>query len=314
MKIVLLEDLAISPSELEKYVQQLERLGHTFVAYPKTSDIAILKEEVKDADVVILANMPLPAEVIEDASHLKFIDVAFTGVDHVPVDLAKEKGITISNASGYATQAVAELVLSEMIFDLRKLAALQARGKEGLTKEGIRGQLLQGKTVGIVGAGAIGREVARLCKAFGCEVIGYNRSAITDPNFDAQLPLEEVLAKSDLISLHLPLTSQTKDLIGKEQFQKMKPSAILINTARGPVVNEEALVEALKEGTIAGAILDVFEKEPPLDPNDPLLTLPNVILTPHIGFDSQESMNRRAEIVFDNLFGWLDQNPKNVIC
>ncbi len=314
MKIVLLEDLAISPSELEKYAQQLERLGHTFVAYPKTSDIAILKEEVKDADVVILANMPLPAEVIEDASHLKFIDVAFTGVDHVPVDLAKEKGITISNASGYATQAVAELVLSEMIFDLRKLAALQARGKEGLTKEGIRGQLLQGKTVGIVGAGAIGREVARLCKAFGCEVIGYNRSAITDPNFDAQLPLEEVLAKSDLISLHLPLTSQTKDLIGKEQFQKMKPSAILINTARGPVVNEEALVEALKEGTIAGAILDVFEKEPPLDPNDPLLTLPNVILTPHIGFDSQESMNRRAEIVFDNLFGWLDQNPKNVIC
>lgn len=314
MKIVLLEDLAISPSELEKYAQQLERLGHTFVAYPKTSDIATLKEEVKDADVVILANMPLPAEVIEDASNLKFIDVAFTGVDHVPVDLAKEKGITISNASGYATQAVAELVLSEMIFDLRKLAALQARGKEGLTKEGIRGQLLQGKTVGIVGAGVIGREVARLCKAFGCQVIGYNRSAINDPNFDAQLPLEEVLAKSDLISLHLPLTSQTKDLIGKEQFQKMKPSAILINTARGPVVNEEALVEALKEGTIAGAILDVFEKEPPLDPNDPLLTLPNVILTPHIGFDSQESMNRRAEIVFDNLFGWLDQNPKNVIC
>ncbi len=313
MKIVLLEDLAISSSELENYVQKLESLGHTFVAYPKTSDLETLKNEVKDADVVMLANMPFPLEALEAASHVQFIDVAFTGVDHIPGAAAKEKGITISNASGYATEAVAELVLSEIIFDLRKLAALQARGKKGLSKEGIRGQLLQGKTIGIVGAGVIGREIARLCKAFGCKVLGYNRSTINDPNFDAQLPLEDLLTQSDIVTLHVPFTGQTKGLIGKEQLKAMKPSAILVNTARGPIVDEKALIEALQEGTIAGAILDVFDQEPPLPADYPLLELPNVILTPHIGFDSQESMALRAQIVFDNLFAWLDHQPQNVI-
>lgn len=313
MKIVLLEDLAIPSSELEEYIYQLESLGHTFVAYPKTDDIKILKNEVCDADAVILANMPLPLEVVEAAPHLKFIDVAFTGVDHIPVKVAQEKGITISNASGYATQAVAELVISELIFNLRQLSSLQARGKMGLSKEGLRGQLLQGKTVGIVGAGAIGREVARLCKAFGCRVLGYNRSLIRDENFDAQLPLEDLLAQSDIVSLHLPLTSQTQGLIGKKQLGIMKPSAILINTGRGPLVDEKALVEALRDQTIGGAILDVFEQEPPLPFDYPLLKMSNVILTPHVGFDSQESMALRGQIVFNNLFSWLNQNPQNVV-
>lgn len=313
MKIVLLEDLAIPARELENYVQKLESLGHTFVVYPKTNNVKTLKKEVSDADVVMLANMPFPLEVLEAASNVQFIDVAFTGVDHIPVAAAKEKGITISNASGYATQAVAELVLSETIFALRKLAALQARGKEGLSKEGLRGQLLQGKTIGIVGAGAIGREVARLCKAFGCKILGYNRSDITDPNFDAQLPLEDLLAQSDVVSLHLPYTPQTKGIIGKEQLDVMKPSAILVNTARGPLLDEKALVEALEEGKIAGAILDVFDQEPPLPADYPLLKVPNVIFTPHVGFDSQESMKLRAKIVFDNLLAWLDHQPQNVI-
>lgn len=313
MKIVLLEDLAIPSSELENYVQKLDSLGHIFLAYPKTNDVEALKKEVKDADVVMLANMPLPLEVLEAAPNVQFIDVAFTGVDHIPVAAAKEKGITISNASGYATEAVAELVLSETIFALRKLAALQARGKEGFSKEGLRGQLLQGKTIGIVGAGAIGREVARLCKAFGCKVLGYNRSDITDPNFDAQLPLEDLLVQSDVVTLHVPYTPETKGLIGKEQLEAMKPSAILVNTARGPIVDEKALIEALQKGTISGAILDVFDQEPPLPADYPLLKAPNVILTPHVGFDSQESMKLRAKIVFDNLFAWLDHQPQNVI-
>ena len=231
MKIVLLEDLAIPSSELENYVQKLENLGHTFVVYPKTSHLKTLKKEVSDADVVMLAKMPLPLEILEAAPNVQFIDVAFTGVDHIPVAAAKEKGITISHASGYATTSVAELILSETIFALRKLAALQAWGKEGLSKEGIRGQLLQGITIGIVGAGAIGREVARLCKAFGCKVLGYNRSDITDPNFDGQLLLEDLLAQSEVVTLHVPYTPETQGLIGKEQFKIMKPSAILVSTA-----------------------------------------------------------------------------------
>lgn len=311
MKIVLLESLGVSGQVLQKHVQKLEKMGHTFTAYEKNTDPAAQLEKMKDADVVMLANMPLAESAVNGAENLKFIDVAFTGVDHIPVAAAKKRGIAVSNASGYATQAVAELCISFMIQLLRNVEKTEKSCRSGGTKAGLIGNLLCGKTVGIVGAGAIGKKTAALCKAFGCMVIAYNRSTVSDPSIDRQVSLEELLAESDIVSLHVPLTDATKGLIGKEQLAQMKKTAFLINTARGGVADQDALAEALREGQIAGAALDVFDKEPPLPEDHPLLRTPNTIVTPHIGFASEESLEQRADIVFENLYSWLDGKQIN---
>lgn len=313
MKIVLLESLGVSDQVIEAHAKKLQAMGHTFVAYPKNTDPQVQAERCRDADVIILANMPLAASALASASTLKFIDVAFTGVDHIPVEEAKNRGIAVSNASGYATQAVAELCIGFMIQLLRNVGQTEARCRTGGTKDGLIGNLLWGKTVGIVGAGAIGKRVAALVKAFGCYVLAYNRSAVSDPAIDEQTSLEDLLRRADVVSLHCPLTPQTQGMIGKEQLALMKPSAILLNTARGPVVDSQALAQALTDGCIAGAACDVFEKEPPLDGGHPLLHSPNTIVTPHIAFASVESMEQRAEIVFNNLYAWLEGKQRNVV-
>ena len=313
MKIVLLESLGVSGQVLQKHVQKLEKMGHTFTAYEKNTDPAAQLEKMKDADVVMLANMPLAESAVNGAENLKFIDVAFTGVDHIPVAAAKKRGIAVSNASGYATQAVAELCISFMIQLLRNVEKTEKSCRSGGTKAGLIGNLLCGKTVGIVGAGAIGKKTAALCKAFGCTVIAYNRSKVSDPSIDRQVSLEELLAESDIVSLHVPLTDATRGLIGKEQLAQMKKTAFLINTARGGVADQDALAVALREGQIAGAALDVFDKEPPLPEDHPLLHTPNTIVTPHIGFASEESLEQRADIVFENLYSWLDGKQINAV-
>ena len=313
MKIVLLESLGVSGQVLQKHVQKLEKMGHTFAAYEKNTDPAAQLENMKDADVVMLANMPLAESAVNGAENLKFIDVAFTGVDHIPVAAAKKRGIAVSNASGYATQAVAELCISFMIQLLRNVEKTEKSCRSGGTKAGLIGNLLCGKTVGIVGAGAIGKKTAALCKAFDCTVIAYNRSKVSDPSIDRQVSLEELLAESDIVSLHVPLTDATRGLIGKEQLAQMKKTAFLINTARGGVADQDALAVALREGQIAGAALDVFDKEPPLPEDHPLLHTPNTIVTPHIGFASEESLEQRADIVFENLYSWLDGKQINAV-
>ena len=307
MKIVLLEGLGVSDAVIDRHARRLEEMGHSFAAYPKNADVQVQIERSRDADVLMLANMPLAAQVLEEAKSLKFIDVAFTGVDHIPVAEAKRRGIAVSNASGYATQAVAELCISFMIHLLRNVDRTQERCRSGGTKDGLVGNLLCGKTVGIVGAGAIGKRVAALCRAFGCSVLAFSRSAVSDPAIDAQVSLDELLQRADIVSLHCPLTEQTRGMIGREQLAQMQRHAILINTARGGVVDSVALAEALERGEIAGAACDVFETEPPL------LHSPNTIVTPHIAFASVESMEQRAEIVFDNLYAWLEGRQINAV-
>lgn len=313
MKIVLLEGLGASGEVIEKYAEKLRAMGHTFQAYEKNTDPNVQVERSRDADVIMLANMPLDPSVIDGAPALKFIDVAFTGVDHIPMEKARERGIAVSNASGYATQAVAELCLSNMISLLRKVDQTQQRCREGKTKDGLIGNLLCGKTVGIVGAGAIGKRTAALCKAFGCRVIAYNRSKVQDPSIDGQVTLDELLEQADVVSLHCPLTPQTKGLIGERELAKMKKSAILINTARGGVVDTAALASALNQGEIAGAACDVFDMEPPLPQDYPLLRTPNTLVTPHIAFASEESLEQRAQIVFENLYSWLEGKQMNQV-
>lgn len=313
MKVVLLEGLGVSEQVIEQHARKLESMGHTFVAYPKNTDPLVQAEWSRDADVIMLANMTLAPVVLEEAKNLKFIDVAFTGVDHIPMAEAKQRGIAVSNASGYATQAVAELCVSFMIQLLRNVGKTEERCRNGGTKDGLVGNLLCGKTVGIVGAGAIGKKVAALCKAFGCSVLAYNRSTVSDPAIDEQVSLEELLKRSDIVSLHCPLTADTKGMIGKDQLALMKKSALLINTARGGVLDSAALADALEKGEIAGAACDVFETEPPLPTDHPLLHCPNTIVTPHIAFASVESMEQRADIVFNNLYSWLDGKQVNAV-
>lgn len=314
MKIVLLETLGCAPDIIKKNAARLAAQGHKFEEWEKSQDIETLKKRVRDADVIMLANMPLPAEVLEAAPNAKFIDVAFTGVDHIPLEDAKKRGIAVSNASGYADDAVAELTTSFMIQLLRDLDKAQAACRNGETKSGLRANLLRGKVVGIIGAGSIGKRVAALCKAFGAKVIAHNRHETADPNIDANASLDELLATADIVTIHTPLTSETRGMIGKNELNKMKKSAFLINTARGPVVDNQALAKALNEDKIAGAAIDVFDMEPPLPSDYPLLQSKNTILTPHLAFYSEESLNKRAETAFENLHSWLVGKQKNKIC
>lgn len=313
-KIVIMESLGISDEELAARKAPFEAQGHVFVDYPKTTDPAKLIEEAKDADAMILANMPMPADVLRKCNKLKFIDVAFTGVDHVGLDAAKEKNIAVSNASGYSNEAVSELVIGTTLSLARNLRSVEDRCREGKDKTGLVGWEIKGKTVGIIGLGKIGTRTAELFHAFGANILAQSRSLHENAaNYIEQVSQEELLRRSDIVVLHCPLNDSTRGMINAEKLAMMKPSALLVNVARGPVVVEKDLVNALENGVIAGAALDVFENEPPLDPASPVLHAPNCLVTPHVAFATQQSMSLRAEIVFENLAQWMDGHPINVI-
>ena len=314
MKIVLLESLGIHKELLDSYVKKLTEKGYEFAAYERNDDVNVQIEEAKDADILIIANMPLKAEVINACPNLKYIDVAFTGVDHVALDAAKAKGIKVSNASGYSSVAVAELTIAMILDLLRYVPQVDAACRAGGTKAGFIGNELEGKTVGLIGTGHIGMRVAQLVSAFGAKVIAYNGfSHKKDTDLIKYVPLKELMEQSDIVSLHCPVTDQSRGLINKETISYMKPTAFLVNEARGPVVVSQDLADALNNGKIAGAGIDVFENEPPLDTNHPLLHAKNTIVTPHVAFATQESMEKRAVIVFDNIDAFLSGNQKNII-
>ena len=314
MKIVLLESLGIPEESLQRRVAPLLRAGHTFEAYLRSTDPDELIARCTGAQAVMLANMPLPGRVIDACDVLQFIDIAFTGVDHVDLDAARRKSVTVSNASGYSTTAVAELTVCMMLSRLRNLAAVEARCRAGRTKDGLVGCELAGKTVGIVGTGAIGLRVAALCHAFGCEVIAYSRTQRADaPDYVRYVPLDALMTLSDVVTLHCPLTEETRGMINEQRLALMKPGAILINAARGGVVDTRALADALESGRLGGAGVDVFDSEPPLCTEHPLLHTPNTLVTPHVAFATAESMELRADIVFDNLNQWLQGHPVRLV-
>lgn len=314
MKIVLLESLAVSAEVLASYAEKLEKAGHSFISYEKNTDPAVMIERAKDADIIMIANMPLPGEVIRACKNLKFIDVAFTGVDHVDIAAAKECGVKVSNAAGYSNEAVAEVALCMMLAVLRNVPQVDARCREGKTKDGLVGRELRGKTVGIVGCGAIGKQVAAICHAFGCKIIGYEPNlAAHTVEYIEYIELDELMARADIVTIHCPLMDSTRGLISRERIALMKKRGILINCARGPIVDMPALADALNSGAIEGAGVDVYEVEPPLPLDHPLLNCKNIIVTPHIAFASDESMEARAEIVFHSLDCFMEGNQINVI-
>jgi len=314
MKIAIMESLGISNQELKACMAPFEQEGHTFNVFEKTTDVATLIEQAKDADVMILANMPMPAAVLENCPNLKFVDIAFTGVDHVAMDVVRSRGIVASNASGYSNEAVAELGVGMVIGLLRNIPQVEARCREGKTKDGLVGCELKGKTVGIIGLGKIGKRSAELYHAFGCEILASSRSVHADyPDYIRQVSRQELLEQSDVVILHCPLNDSTRGMIDKAALESMKSTAVLVNLARGPVVKTQDLADALNNGVVAGAAIDVFDKEPPLSLDEPLLHAKNTVVTPHIAFASKESMSLRAQIVFENLRCWLKGEPVNVV-
>lgn len=313
-KVVIMESLGIGQAELAAFQKPFEEQGIAFASYPKTADPEQLVRQAQDADAMILANMPMPDEVIRRCEKLQFIDVAFTGVDHVGLAAAREKGVTVSNAAGYSNEAVSELVVAMALSLYRSLPQVEQRCRAGGTKDGLVGFELRGKTVGIIGYGKIGRRTAELFRVFGCRVLAHSRHFVSDaPDWVEQVSRQELLRRADMVVLHCPLNDSTRGMIDYEALRLMKPTAYLINVARGPVVVENDLVRALEEGIIAGAAVDVFAAEPPLPPDTPLLGAPRTLLTPHVAFATHESMTLRAEIVFDNLRAWLDGSPQNVV-
>lgn len=315
MKVAILESLGIGEEELLSLEKPFLEKGVEFVHYNRSLDENVLLSELDGADAAIIANMPFPSSVIAKSSALKFIDVAFTGTDHVGLDAAKKKGIAVSNASGYSNEAVSELVLGMVLSFMRNISKVEERCRNGKDKTGLVGNEVMGKTVGIVGLGKIGRRTAEIFNVLGAKILAHSRSRHSDaPSYVREVEMDELLASSDIVILHCPLTPETRGLIGEKELERMKSSAILVNVARGPVVDEKALCEALEKGEIRGALVDVFDKEPPLSLDTPLLSAPNTLLTPHVAFATKESMSLRAEIVFENLRAWMEGQQINVIC
>jgi D-3-phosphoglycerate dehydrogenase len=316
MKIVMVEPINISMIKIEEYRQRLEAEGHQLIAYSKRAeDDQEMIKRVKDADILIIANQPLSAEVVKAAENLKMISVAFTGFDHIAMDACRKNDILVSNSSGYANQAVAELAFGLTINLMRKIKESDPAVRAGKTRAGLIGNELAGKNFGIIGFGSIGQKTARIADAFGCSILvdDHKEHQLGEELGVEYLPISELMQKSDIVSLHVPLKDSTVDLIGAKEIAQMKKNAILINTARGPVVNSEALAEALNNEKIAGAGIDVFEMEPPIPEDHPLLNAKNTILTPHTAFATEEAFLKRAKIVFNNIEAWLKEEPQNVV-
>lgn len=317
MKIVLLEPLGITEEKLSALVQPLLNEGHTFTALPKNSAQDALISSAEDADVLVIGNMPLPGEVIAKCARLQFISIAFTGFDHVDIEQCRKQGIAVSNASGYANAAVAEATIGMMISTMRRFKETEQRCRAGGTKDGLVGLLLTGKTVGVVGTGAIGSAVIKLLNAFGCRVLGYSPSDKSPEEVRKigyeKVSFEELLAESDVVTLHCPLNDSTRGLIGAAEIGMMKDGAYLFNLARGPIVDSHALAEALNSGKLAGAGVDVYEVEPPLPQDHPLLHAKNIVTLPHIAWYSEQSLELRAEIAFENIRQWMAGNQQNIV-
>lgn len=290
----------------------------TLTIYPESKEDEIL-ERVSGQNIIITKELQLSGDMIECfPSSVKLICEAGTGYNNIDLEAASRKGITVCNVPGYSTEAVAQLVITFIL----NLSSSIVRQQEMLRNKDFTNftshlqvphNEIQGKTLGIIGVGAIGKQVIKIARILGMEILTYSRTAKTyeDPHIKS-VSLEELLRKSDFVSIHAPLTTETKYLINKNSLDLMKPSAFLINTSRGALIKETDLITALKNKVIAGAALDVLEQEPPgLD--NPLLYMNNVILTPHIGWKCLESRQRLIKLLALSISSFIQGNPVNVL-
>lgn len=314
LNIVLTDCATVSSGDLDLSV--LEELGNV-TYYPETSPDQTA-ERIKDADVVIINKTVIGKAEIDAAKNLKLVALFATGYNNVDTVYARSKGITVSNAGSYSTAAVAQQVFAYILNHASKIAAYDADVKNG---EWIRSRLfcffsrptleLGSKTLGIFGYGAIGDRVARLAKAFDMRVIACSRTKKEIEGVEF-VDMDTLLRESDFISVHCPLTEQTKEIFNEATFAKMKKGAYFINTARGGVINERALLDALTSGHLSGAAIDVLTKEP-MQEDCVLFGAPNLTVTPHIAWAPLETRQRLLSIVYGNVSSFIAGTPKNVV-
>jgi len=300
MKIVVLDGYTLNPGDLSW--EGLEKLGELTV-YDRTPEDKIY-ERSKDAEIVFTNKTPLTRETLSKLPLLKYIGVLATGYNVVDIKAAKELGITVTNIPTYGTDAVAQYVFALLLEICHHVYEHNNAVKNGewtncpdfcFWKYPLIE--LAGKTMGIIGLGRIGYRTAKLAQAFGLKVLAYDanqRKELEDENL-RYASMDELLAKSDIISLHCPLTDETKNIINKDTISKMKDGVIIINTSRGPLISENELAEALKSGKVYAAAVDVVSAEP-ISSTNPLLTAPNCIITPHIAWAPKESRSRLMDI------------------
>ena len=308
MKIICVESLGISRERFEALKTHYAAMGHELTYYmDRREDEPTLAERMHDADIVAISNIKLTASVLKQCSKLRYLSVAFTGLDHIDLAYCREHDIEVQNAAGYSTTAVSELAVGMMLDLLRNIVTLSEQMHRGGSRGTFLGRELRGKTVGIIGTGAIGTATARLLLAFGAKVIAWSRTE--RPAVKAMgveyVPMDTLLLQSDIVSLHVPLCDETRNLISGRELALMKPTALLVNTARGPVCDIAAVGQALIENRIAGAAFDVFEKEPPLPLDHLLLSSNRCLVTPHVAFATEESFAARADIVFGHVDDYL---------
>ena len=277
-----------------------------------------LIERIQGARVVVTKELPVNAELLSQfPDTVKLIVEAGTGYNNIDLNAAKERGITVCNIPAYSTERVAHTVIMMILnfaSTMQKQIGMLAKGDHSnFTKYlQVSHTEVNGKTLGVVGAGHIGMEVIKVAKALGMNILVHTRTPKADGDGIRYVSLDELLENSDYITLHCPLNDQTKYMINKEAISKMKPSAVIVNTGRGPLINEADLCEALAAKRIAGAGLDVQEVEPPAE-DSPLYTLDNVIITPHMGWKGLETRQRLVGIIRDNVQAFFKGEPINVV-
>lgn len=314
MKIVILDGYTANPGDLSW--RELEKMGDVTV-YERTSPEETVVRAA-DAEVVLTNKVMMTREVMEQLPQLKYIGVLATGYNVVDIQAAHERGIVVTNVPAYSTESVVQMVFAHLLTVTNRTEHYAQQNREGkwsrskdfcycdttLTE-------MAGKTFGIVGLGNIGMRVAQIALAFGMKVKALSSKEVLPEGIE-KVTLDELLATSDVLSLHCPLTDSTRHLINKESIQKMKSSAILINTGRGPLVDDDAVANALAEGRLYAFCADVMTVEPPAADN-PLLKQPNAYITPHIAWASTEARVRLIQIATENVGCFINGKPQNMV-
>jgi len=316
MNIVILDGYTANPGDLSW--QGLEEIGEVTVYDRTKADETVAR--AADADIVLTNKVIISREIIAQLPRLKYIGVLATGYNVVDIEAAHERGITVTNVPAYSTESVAQMVFAHLLTVTNRTEHYAIENRNGRWTKNpdfcywdFPHMELAGKTFGIVGLGNIGRRVAEIATAFGMHV-----KALTSKSADAlpanieKATLESILSTSDVLSLHCPLTDKTRHLINRETLQQMKPTAILINTGRGPLVDDQSIADALSGGRLAAFCADVLTEEPPKADN-PLLKQPNAYMTPHIAWASKEARVRLVQVATDNVRAFINGRPQNMV-
>jgi len=313
MKVVILDAKTLTNDDIDFSV--FDEFGEvTIYDYTKYNQIA---ERIKDAEIILCNKSIMNRMTLKDAKNVKYIGLFATGYNNVDIEYTNERNITVCNAGSYSTNAVAQHVFALILEHYNKVGEYNKFVKDGgwIHSEKFSPfkpmKEMDGRTLGIVGYGSIGKKVAKIAQAFDMKVLAYNRSPKKDESVRF-VEMDELLEKSDIVSIHCPLNSDSEKMCNKEFFEKMKDGALFINTSRGGVVDEQALIDAVKSKKISGAGLDVVAVEP-MEKHEEILDIDNIIITPHSAWAPVETRTRLVEIVKNNIKKWVAGAPVNVI-